>query len=61
MSLLDKARRYVQKNPEGVQRGVGKAADAVNRRTGGKHAGTLRKLQDSVGKFAGRGGSRRGY
>lgn len=62
MSLLDKARRYAQKNPQGVERGLGKAADAINSKTGGKHAGTLSKLQGSVRKFTGGGGTqRRGY
>lgn len=55
-SLLDKARRYAQKNPAGVERGLGKAADVVNKRTGNKHASTLSKLQQGVRKFTGGGG-----
>lgn len=56
MSLLDKARRYAQKNPAGVERGLGKATDAINRKTGNKHASTLSKVQQGVRKFT--GGSR---
>ncbi|MHA3704124.1 antitoxin [Jatrophihabitans sp. YIM 134969] len=62
MSLLDKARRYAQKNPQGVERGVGKAVDAVNKRTGGKHAGVLGNLKRNIRKVTGGGGTeRRGY
>lgn len=58
-SLLDKARRYAQKNPAGVERGLGKAADAINKKTGNKHASTLGKLQQSVRKVTGGSGSPR--
>lgn len=58
--LLDKAKRYAQKNPGAVDKHLSKAGEQINRRTGGKHAGTISKIQQGARKFLG-GGRSRGY
>ena len=59
--IVGQARRYASQNPDKVEQGLDRVGDAVNRRTGGKHAGAVTKAQAAVGKALGtsrRGGGR---
>lgn len=61
--IVGQARRYASQNPDKVEQGLDRVGDAVNRRTGGKHAGAVTKARDAVGKALGtdrRGGSAAG-
>lgn len=52
---LNKAKALAEKNKEKIASGVNKATDAIDKKTGGKHADTLKKLDDAAAKFAGQG------
>lgn len=56
--IIGQARRYASQHPEQVESGLDRVGDAVNRRTGGKHARTVTRARDAVGKALGT--SRRG-
>ena len=50
---LDKAKALALKNKDKIADGVHKATDAIDKKTAGKHADKLRKLDDAAAKFAG--------
>lgn len=52
---LTKAKALAEKNKEKIASGVNKATDAIDKKTGGKHADKLKKLDDAAAKFAGQG------
>lgn len=54
---LDKAKRLAEKNAAKIAQGVDKATDAVNKKTGGKYADKLEKVDQAAHKFAGQGDS----
>lgn len=56
--LVGQARRYAAQNPDKVESGLDRVGDAVNRRTGGKHASSVTRARDVMGKALGT--SRRG-
>ncbi|SDE39950.1 antitoxin [Auraticoccus monumenti] len=58
MGLFDKAKDLAAQHSETLRKGVDKAGDAVDQRTGGKHAGTVDKGQDALRKVI--DGNRRG-
>ncbi|MEJ5945933.1 antitoxin [Pseudokineococcus basanitobsidens] len=51
--LVGKARRYASQNPDKVGSGLDRVGDAVNRRTGGKHASAVTKAKDAASKALG--------
>ncbi len=51
---LDKAKALALKNKDKIADGVHKATDAIDKKTGGKHADKLQQLDDAAAKFAGR-------
>lgn len=54
--LGDKAKQFAEDNPDKVDQGIDKAGDAVDDRTGGKHAEQVDKGQDAArNKFGGNG------
>lgn len=50
---IDKAKRLAEKNAAKIAEGVDKATDAVNKKTGGKYADKLEKVDQAAQKFAG--------
>ncbi|MBB5939100.1 antitoxin [Streptomyces zagrosensis] len=54
MSMLDKLKGMLKGHEETAQKGIDKAGDAANRRTGGKHSGkidsTRQRLNDQMNK-----------
>lgn len=57
MRLMDKVKDAVGQNAGKIERGIDKAASAVEGRAGAKHAGKVGKVRnaakDTVGKLAG--------
>ena len=51
---IDRAKRLAEKNAAKIAGGVDKATDAVNKKTGGKYADKLEKVDQAAHKFAGR-------
>ncbi|MVA77441.1 antitoxin [Auraticoccus sp. F435] len=56
MGIFDKAKDAVSGHQDQVDRGVDKAGDAVDQRTGGQHAEQVDKGQDAVRDRLGAGG-----
>jgi hypothetical protein len=52
---IAKARALADKNKDKIAAGVSKATGAIDKKTGGKHADKLKKLDDAAKKFAGPG------
>lgn len=50
---IEKAKRLAEKNAAKIAEGVDKATDAVNKKTGGKYADKLQKVDQAAHKFAG--------
>lgn len=50
MGLFDKAKDLAAQHSETLRKGVEKAGDAVDQRTGGQHAGKVDKGQDALRK-----------
>lgn len=55
MGLMDKVKGWAGKNPDKVQQGIEKGGDAIDQRTGGKHADKVDKAQDAASKHLGGG------
>jgi antitoxin protein of toxin-antitoxin system len=53
--FVDKAKDLAGQHPDQVDQGVDKLGDAVDQRTGGKHAEQVDKAQDAVRDRLGRG------
>ena len=51
MGFLDKAKNLARKNPDKVDSAIGKAGDAFDKRTGGKHAQHTDTVQQKTGEF----------
>lgn len=49
---LDKAKQLAEKNASKIASGVDKATDAVNKKTGGKYADKLQKVDEAAHKYA---------
>lgn len=52
---IDKAKELAEKNAAKIAQGVDKATDAVNKKTGGKYASHLSKVDETAQKFAKQG------
>ena len=50
---IDKAKALAEKNKDKIASSVHKATDAIDKKTGGKHADKLKKVDDAAQKFAG--------
>ena len=50
---IDKAKELAEKNAAKIAQGVDRATDAVNKKTGGKYADKLEKVDQAAHKFAG--------
>lgn len=48
MGIMDKAKDFAEQNPEKVDQAVDKAGDAVDAKTGAKHAEHVDRAQDTV-------------
>ena len=60
MSLLNKIKDFLRKNPDKAQSGIDKAASTVDQRTGGKRTGQIDKAADQARKYVGGEGSQGG-
>ena len=60
MSLLNKIKDFLRKNPDKAQRGIDNGASTLDQRTGGKHAGQIDKAADQARKYVGGEGSQGG-
>ena len=54
---IDKAKALAEKNAGKIAKGVDKATDAVNKKTKGKYADKLQKVDDAATKFARQSGA----
>ena len=50
---IAKARAIADKNRDKIAAGVSKATGAIDKKTGGKHADKLKKIDEAAKKFAG--------
>jgi hypothetical protein len=50
---IDKAKDLALKNKEKISSGVTKATDTIDKKTGGKYTGHLKKVDDAAKKFGG--------
>lgn len=55
MGIFDKAQDMAEQHPDQVDQGIEKAGDAVDERTGGKHAEQVDKGQDMARERLGGG------
>ncbi|MFC3850663.1 antitoxin [Corynebacterium hansenii] len=60
MSLIDKAKDFIDKNPDKVRQGIEKAGDVIDERTGGKYADKIDRVQEEAAKRLGGGETREG-
>ena len=60
MSLIDKAKDFIDKNPDKVRQGIEKAGDVIDARTGGKYADKIDRVQEEAAKRLGGGDAREG-
>jgi hypothetical protein len=54
MNMLNSAKKFAMKNKEKIAAGVDKATDVIDKKTGGKHADKLKKVDDAAAKFSGK-------
>lgn len=54
MGIMDKAKKFVEDNPDKVSKGIESVGDAFDKKTGGKHAKTVDKVQDAAQKRFGK-------
>ena len=54
MNMLNSAKQFAMKNKEKIAAGVDKATDAIDKKTGGKHADKLKKVDEAAAKFSGK-------
>lgn len=59
MGFLDKARDFVDKHDEQIDKGLDKLGDVVDERTGRKHSGQIDKAVDAAQKYTGEGDTTR--
>ncbi len=50
---IAKAKALAEKNKDKIASSVNKATDAIDKKTGGKHADKLKKIDDAAQKYAG--------
>lgn len=50
MSLFDKAKKSINDNPEKVRQGIDKIGDAIDKRTDGKYADKVDRVQQEAAK-----------
>ena len=48
MGFLDNAKKLASKHADQVEKGIEKAGDIVDKKTGGKHRDKIRKAQDQA-------------
>lgn len=53
MSLIDKAKKFIDDNPDKVREGIEKVGDEIDKRTGGKYADKIDRVQDEAAKRLG--------
>jgi len=51
MGIFDKAKQFADDNPDKVNQGIDKGGDAIDERTGGKHAQHTDKVQEKAGDY----------
>lgn len=56
MGILDKAKQFADDNPDKVNEGIEKVGDAIDDKTGGKHADKVDKAQDAAREHLGGAG-----
>ncbi|MCG7438876.1 antitoxin [Corynebacterium freneyi] len=53
MSLIDKAKKFIDDNPDKIREGIEKVGDEIGKRTGGKYADKIDRVQDEAAKRLG--------
>ena len=53
MSLIDKAKKFINDNPDKVRQGIDKIGDAIDKRTDGKYADKVDRVQQEAAKRLG--------
>ncbi len=56
MSLIDKAKKFIDDNPDKIRQGIEKVGDEIDKRTGGKYADKIDRVQDEAAKRLGTDG-----
>lgn len=59
MSIVSKVKQMLGQHPDQAKKGVEKAGDMIDQRTGGKHAQHVDKAQQKAGEYVERKGGRR--
>lgn len=55
MSLIDKAKQFLDDNPDKVRQGIEKVGDVIDDKTGGKYADKIDRVQEEAAKRLGDG------
>ena len=50
MSLIDKAKKFIGDNPDKVRQGIEKVGDQIDKRTDGKYADKVDRVQQEAAK-----------
>ena len=53
MSLIDKAKKFIGDNPDKVRQGIEKVGDQIDKRTDGKYADKIDRVQAEAAKCLG--------
>lgn len=53
MSLIDKAKKFIDDNPDKIREGIEKVGDEIDKRTGGKYADKIDRVQEEAAKRLG--------
>ena len=53
MSLIDKAKKFIDDNPDKVREGIEKVGDEIDKRTGGKYVDKIDRVQEEAAKRLG--------
>lgn len=53
MGIFDKAKQFAADNPDKVREGIEKVGDEIDKRTGGKYADKIDRVQEEAAKRLG--------
>jgi antitoxin protein of toxin-antitoxin system len=60
MSIIDKVKRMIGQNPDKARRGITKAGDMIDKKTGGKYSDKIDTARQKATKYTDRLGERPG-
>jgi len=51
MSIIDKVKQLIGQNPDKARRGIAKAGDMIDKKTGGKYSGKIDTAQQKATEY----------